>query len=41
MAEREKGRLKLTLSLSQILFMDEEEAALMKKMLLQLGEGQA
>lgn len=38
MAEREKGRLKLTLSLSQILFMDEEEAALMKKMLLALSE---
>ena len=37
-AEREKGRLKITLSLSQILFMDEEEAALMKKMLLQLYE---
>ncbi len=39
-AEREKGRLKVRLTLSQILFMDEEEAALMKKMLLKLGEEQ-
>lgn len=37
-AEREKGRLKLELTLSQILFMDEEEADLMKKLLLRLGE---
>lgn len=35
--EREQGRLKVTLCLSQILFMDEEEAALMKKLLLELG----
>lgn len=38
LAEREKGRLKIELVLSQILFMDEDEAALMKKMLLKLGE---
>lgn len=36
-AEREQGRLKVTLYLSQILFMDEEEAALMKKLLLEMG----
>ncbi len=36
-AEREQGRLKITLYLSQILFMDEEEAALMKKLLLEMG----
>ncbi len=35
--EREQGRLKVTLNLSQILFMDEEEAALMKKLLLEMG----
>ena len=35
--EREQGRLKVQLFLSQILFMDEEEAALMKKLLLEMG----
>lgn len=37
-AEREKKYLQIILSLSQILFMDEEEAALMKQMILHMGE---
>lgn len=37
-AEREKGKLVVRASISQILFMDEEEAALMMKLLLGLKD---
>lgn len=37
-AEREKGKLVVRASISQILFMDEEEAALMMKLLLGLRD---